>query len=266
MFQLIVLVAVAAAAAVQGLPAGSHSSHINPFAPQGRIVGGQETSIERFPWQVSLQVRGYHSCGGSIISANYILTAGHCASGQSASSLRIRVGSSNRSSGGVLHEVAKITVHKKYTTNRYGVPTNDVAVLKLKKPIELNEKAQPIGLFDPLEESRAGFLSTISGWGAVYEGGFSSEILVTVDVPIVSKEDCDEAYSSYGGVPPGQICAAYPAGGKDACQGDSGGPMIIGERQAGIVSWGNGCAREGYPGVYTEVATFREWIKDHTDV
>ena len=106
-------------------------------------------------------------------------------------------------------------------------------------------------------------MGTISGWGALVEGGGAPEVLQTVDVPIVTKSECSKAYQTWGGIPEGQICAAFPAGGKDTCQGDSGGPLVIAGRQAGIVSWGNGCARKGYPGVYTEVAAFRDWVVKH---
>lgn len=115
-------------------------------------------------------------------------------------------------------------------------------------------------MFNASEESVPGVEATISGWGAIHQSGPTSEKLQIVHVPLVAKAKCNDAYSSLGGVPAGQICAAYPEGGKDACQGDSGGPLTIDGRLAGIVSWGNGCAKKGYPGVYTEVAAFREWI------
>ena len=81
-------------------------------------------------------------------------------------------------------------------------------------------------------------------------------------IPIIDTRVCNEAYDSFGGLPAGQICAAHPAGGKDACQGDSGGPLAVDGKLAGVVSWGNGCAKKGYPGAYTEVAAFREWIEE----
>ena len=239
---------------------------INPFTPQGRIVGGRETSIEEHPWQVSLQTFGFHFCGGSIISKDTILTAGHCTTSYPASYITVRVGSSRTARGGALHQVDQIVRHEQFKTNMYGIPENDVAVLKLKTSIELGKTAQPIPLFEQDEESVEGVLSTISGWGATTEGGSTPEVLRTVDVPIVTKTECNKAYESFGGVPAGQICAAFPAGGKDTCQGDSCGPLVIAGRQAGIVSWGNGCARKGYPGVYTEIAAFRDWLTKNAGV
>lgn len=148
--------------------------------------------------------------------------------------------------------------------NGHGLPENDIAALRLKVPIAFGKTVQPVKSFDLNEESVEGVLSTISGWGSTREGGLTSEVLNAADVPIVSKKTCSEAYKNYGGVPEGQICAAYPD--RDTCQGDSGGPMVISGRQAGIISWGLGCARLDYPGVYTEVAAFRDWLSKNVGV
>ncbi|XP_014210564.1 trypsin-1-like [Copidosoma floridanum] len=241
-------------------------TELNPFTPQGRIVGGEPASIENHPWQVSLQSYGFHFCGGSIISETTILTAGHCTTSYPAGSMTVRLASDRTSNGGTLHKVQQVVRHEKFRTNMYGIPENDIAILKLETPIQLSDKAQPIQLFHQDEESPEGVAGTLSGWGALREGGSAPDVLHTVDVPMISKSVCNEAYSSFGGIPRGQICAANPAGGKDTCQGDSGGPLVIGGRQAGIVSWGNGCARRGWPGVYTEVAALREWLSKNAGV
>lgn len=138
--------------------------------------------------------------------------------------------------------------------------------MKLQTPFELDATRKPVTLFDFQEPAQEGIKAVITGWGAEREGGTTTEVLNRASVPIISKAACNKAYESFGGLPDGQICAAYPNGGKDSCQGDSGGPLTIDGRLAGIVSWGNGCARPGYPGAYTEIAAFRDWIKDKTGV
>jgi trypsin len=95
-------------------------------------------------------------------------------------------------------------------------------------------------------------------------GGSSSDVLLKVDVPIVSKSECDSNYSGFGGIPPNQICAGLEEGGVDSCQGDSGGPLYKDGEIFGIVSWGVGCAFAGYPGVYTEVSAYSDWISQVT--
>ena len=97
----------------------------------------------------------------------------------------------------------------------------------------------------------------MSGWGTLTEGGNTPTILQKVEVPIVSDDDCRESYG-YSDVSDSMICAGEE--GRDSCQGDSGGPMVCGGFLCGIVSWGHGCARPDYPGVYTEVSYFVDWI------
>ena len=235
------------------------------ISPSGRIVGGEDATIEEIPWQASLQNYGFSFCGASIVAEEWVLTAAHCTS-YSADSITVKVGSTLKNKGGSSHQAMKIVRHEEYTTNKYGIPLNDVALIKVEKPFKLDNTRQPVPLFDYLEDAVEGTLTVITGWGAIREGGSTSEVLQKVSVPVVSKTACSDAYLSYGGVPEGQICAAYPRGGKDACQGDSGGPLTIGGRLAGIVSWGNGCARPGYPGVYTEVATYRNWIVEKIEL
>lgn len=76
-------------------------------------------------------------------------------------------------------------------------------------------------------------------------------------MPIVSYTTCRISYNS---IPVSQVCAGYLSGGVDACQGDSGGPMSCNGMLAGIVSYGAGCAAPGYPGVYTNVSYYYDWI------
>lgn len=97
-----------------------------------------------------------------------------------------------------------------------------------------------------------------------------------LQVPIIPRNKCDTFY--VGGIRDGMFCAGYPEGGRDSCQvlltylllifcsimpffkGDSGGPLACQGVLYGIVSWGEGCAEEGKPGVYADVAYYRKWI------
>jgi len=234
----------------------------------GRIVGGEEASDGEFPWQVSLRSIGAlgatHFCGGSIINENWILTAAHCCAGQIPATMHVVAGGiklNNFENEEENRNLEHIIGHPNYAASTI---TNDACLLKLKEPLEWTEFVQPIALPAAGQDTPAGTECTVTGWGTLNEGGFSlPNVLHKVTLPVVSDEDCNAAYSANGySVADSMICAAIEEGGKDSCQGDSGGPMVCGEELIGIVSWGIGCGRKGYPGVYTEVSYFMDWITE----
>ncbi|KAJ8976731.1 hypothetical protein NQ317_004282 [Molorchus minor] len=228
----------------------------------GRIVGGDNADIAKYPYQVSLQYYGSHFCGGSIISSTWILTAAHCMESVQASLVTVRAGSSSVSSGGQVVSVLKAISHSQY--NNY-IIDYDVCLLQLASAIN-TPNAIAIALPSGGNGPSAGATCTITGWGTTSEGGYTPATLQVVQVPAVSKTNCQSAYGS-SAITDRMFCAGLlGVGGKDSCQGDSGGPAVVGGLLAGIVSWGSGCARPAYPGVYTNVANLRSWIKDHSGI
>ncbi|CAH0553073.1 unnamed protein product [Brassicogethes aeneus] len=219
-----------------------------------KIIGGSLANIEEFPYQVSLQYKGRHFCGGSIIHPRYILTAAHCVDGQSAYNLNISAGSIYHV-GGVTIKVCKIFQHHKYEDF-----DNDIAILQLCSNLSFNKNILPIALPKENVFIRPNTRGFASGWGAKNENGTVTLKLRKVMVPILAPETCKRGYSDY--ITKNMICAGYLTGGKDSCQGDSGGPLRAKGKLVGIVSWGSGCARVGYPGVYTNVAVYRNWIRN----
>ncbi|XP_037917674.1 trypsin delta-like [Hermetia illucens] len=224
----------------------------------GRIVGGKATNIESYPHQVSLRRSGSHMCGGSIYKANVVITAAHCTSGQSASSLTVVAGTSSRTSGGVSRQVASIRQHPSYSAS---TTNNDISLLILSSGFTYSSSIQPIALTS--SAPGAGTAVTVTGWGATKEGGAAAATLQVVTVNVISNSQCGSSYGS-SKITSAMICAGVTGGGKDSCQGDSGGPLISGGKLVGIVSWGNGCARSGYPGVYTNVAHFKSWVESNS--
>ncbi|XP_041972854.1 trypsin-1-like [Aricia agestis] len=235
----------------------AHKSH------DGKIVGGYNTTIQNIPYQAYLLLQKgneYYQCGGSIISSQYILTAAHCLTG--VQKVFVRVGSTDADRGGTMVSSAIFKQHPRYNPRSSDY---DVGFVRLSSKLKLdgvNTKA--VQLAKMRTTIQPGTEVLVSGWGTTTENGDTSSTLMAVEVPTVSNEDCKKSYSS---LTMRMFCAGVPEGGKDSCQGDSGGPAVNNDHvQLGIVSFGAGCARAGYPGVYTNVAKVRAWIKLNTGV
>lgn len=89
-----------------------------------------------------------------------------------------------------------------------------------------------------------------------------SPILLAAHVMLVPQDSCSRAYQGISRIASGMICARATNPSRDACQGDSGGPLVANGYLIGIVSWGEGCANTLYPGVYTRVSEYDDWIRD----
>jgi len=112
-----------------------------------------------------------------------------------------------------------------------------------------------------------GTMATVAGWGMTSEEEYeheSQDILRSVEIPIITNDECQIGYP--GAISDKMICAGYASGGKDSCQGDSGGPLFTeskhGQIQLGIVSWGEGCARPDFYGVYTKLSAYVAWMAE----
>lgn len=228
----------------------------------GRIVGGNPALEGEFPWQVSLQVRGKHLCGGSIITPNWVVTAAHC--GERISSpvhWRVMVGHLYLREGAALtvHKIDKFIKHELFNSETKDF---DVALMKLISPLEFSETINPICLPNHRQVFSSGTYSWVSGWGDTKEGGKISEVLRKVAMPLIDTQICRNHY--YSELFPRMICAGFHEGGFDACQGDSGGPLAVNQNSlwwlVGTTSWGYGCGRAGKPGVYTKMSLMADWI------
>ncbi|MCS0639821.1 serine protease [Streptomyces sp. LP05-1] len=215
------------------------------------VVGGTLASQGEFPWMVRLSM----GCGGALYTQQIVLTAAHCVDGSgNNTSITATAGVVDLQSSGAV----KVKSTKVLQAPGYNGQGKDWALIKLAKPI--NQPTLPIATSTAYNSGTF----TVAGWGAASEGGGQQRYLRKAQVPFVSDAVCKQAYGS-SLVPAEEICAGYTQGGVDTCQGDSGGPMFRKDNngawiQVGIVSWGEGCARPNYPGVYTEVSTFASAI------
>ncbi|XP_037958954.1 trypsin-1 [Teleopsis dalmanni] len=230
----------------------------------GRIVGGYKINITDAPHQISLQTFTGHICGGSIISSRWVLTAAHCTAGKTADRLRVRFGSSISAKGGEILHVKEIVQHKQFN---YSNVDYDFSLLRLEKELQFDDNKQAVKLPESEDKFLDGDICYVTGWGNTQNNTESREWLRQAEVPIFNQELCSEKYAQFGGVTERMLCAGYVEGGKDACQGDSGGPLVNKDGVLiGVVSWGYGCAKPDYPGVYSRVTFAREWIKKYSGV
>ena len=223
------------------------------------IVGGSTVTASQYTTYfksiASLRYGGSHFCGGTLIASNKILTAAHCLADFSSSTIKnsvtVTLGSSRLSSstGATTYKVSSYKIDPRYDAN---TSQFDMAVITIDGTSVITPAKVNVDTALPA----VGTKTYVAGWGSTREGGNVNSALKYTAVAVVSNTECTTAYGS--DIYAGSLCAYTKA--TDSCQGDSGGPLysLRGTTMTvvGVVSWGNGCARAGYPGVYTRVSEF----------
>jgi len=233
-----------------------------------RIVGGNETEKNEFPWQVMLWMSSVPVpyCGGSILSKKTILTAAHCVATWGVENITVVVGEHDWTvdDGEKRMNVCDKVIHPNYGSR--STWDYDFAILTLCENITFTNYTTPVCPPSHPESDYADVSAMIMGWGGLYEGGPGPDELMEAEVTTITNKQCSAAYLP-GNITDSMICAG--AQGKDTCQGDSGGPLVTDEggyySQIGVVSWGKGCARPDYPGVYSRITSAAKFIQDNIE-
>ena len=228
-----------------------------------KIVGGEVSYPDSWPYTVALYRDGQFICGATIVSPEWVVTAGHCVFGYDEGKgffYQVRAGMVRRQSQSPWQQfrhMVDVFIHPEYD-NTY--LRHDIALAKLNSPLYINRHVQTICLpHDAAMYPSVGSTCMATGWGDISEDGPSSEELREVQVPILAK--CGRSYNNISY----QICGGYTEGGKDACQGDSGGPLYCQDYLdnwylGGVISHGRGCARAEEAGVYVRLAWYMDWV------
>nr|XP_034195938.1 trypsin 3A1-like isoform X1 [Osmia lignaria] len=239
-----------------------------------RIVGGEVTDIRKYPFLVSVQRRHIsHTCGGTYIAPRFVLSAAHC---------MVRPASRGKWvpenphrfyviagatyvyfpawSSIQLELIDGIFPHRDF---QFTGMNHDIGLFRLRKALLINSfvkyatlpPAYDANIFQSYTAS-----CTVVGWGVSMPGsnrGYGT-YLRHVNVSLIPSDKClVEGLNTEQ-----HLCAGWLEGGRDACQGDSGGPLLCNGTQIGIVSWGKGCARPNFPGVYARLDLYLDWLNE----
>lgn len=230
-----------------------------------RIVGGEESEYGQWPWATAIGSKKVGpDCGGSLIAPQWVLTAAHCVPVGMAKpcDYNVRLGEHSLSGSEEDHvdvTPEKIIVHPDYD------PDNDIALIKLPSPAPIDSHNYVNTVCLPKPGQKFGSHCYGLGWGdQKFDAGDYPDKTRHVDLPLIDQTKCKEIFKER--LQPGMMCAGHLAGGKDTCQGDSGGPLVCKQAdgsfvQAGVVSWGDGCADKNSPGIYSDVRFYLHWIE-----
>jgi len=237
---------------------------------QTKIVGGRPADPDEWPWLAALirpstKTSGQY-CGAALIGDEWVLTAAHCVAPFTKDKIKVTLGEYSFDQEGETSVQKKIGVrdlkmHENYDDKSF---ENDIALIRLDRKVQFTKSVYPICL-PPKDKDYTDTRAFVIGWGTIYFGGPTSSVLQEVNVRVWDNKQCATNYGRLNRkITDTMMCAGER--GRDACQGDSGGPLNCLNFQTGkwelcgVVSWGARCAEPDFPGVYTRVTDYLDWI------
>ncbi|XP_068623881.1 trypsin CFT-1-like [Battus philenor] len=241
--------------------------------PITRVLGGAPTTISQYPILAQLLLDPWATfqysqhCAGVILTSRHVISTAHCFQYNENTRRnytqprywKVRVGSTYRTRGGVLHRLKNIIPHPEFDKYYF---KNDVAVLIVATPFTMYRFVGQATITKPWTEITPNSLCALVGWGATQRGGTQPDQLQHTTMVTVDQQECIMRYNTIGAIiEDSMFCAGnIEMDGIDGCYGDSGGPLIYKGVVVGLVSFGYGCGLRYYPGVYTKLSHFTDWI------
>ncbi|XP_045140253.1 complement factor I [Echinops telfairi] len=250
------------------LPKLSCGVRENTHIRRKRVVGGSTAHLGDFPWQMAIKEDDKINCGGIYIGGCWILTAAHCVRASKVHRYQIWATLINwlRPNHEIVPWYAKrIIIHENYSGATF---KNDIALIEM-KPLPNKKECVLTGSVPACVPwspylFHANDKCIVSGWGRDKD---NKKVFTLKWGEVALIGNCSKFY-------PGRYfekqmtCAGTSDGSIDACKGDSGGPLVCMDVNNvtyvwGVVSWGENCGKPEFPGVYTKVAHYFDWISNH---
>ncbi|XP_043662425.1 trypsin alpha [Drosophila teissieri] len=213
----------------------------------------ESIGIGKAPWQASVQINGKHHCGGVIYSEYIVLTIAECVRKASLEIITVRVGATEKSSGGDVQKVKKMRLQV------LGMRRSDVAILQLRYSLYLDQDIQaiPLASFPLLPGTNA----TVTGWGHVSALKHTTEVLLRVDVRSQNRLSCAAEHALHGRLVNVDEVCAVPAGKVPyVCQGFVGAPLVADNTLYGLLSWESACDVITNSSLYANIPVLKVWI------